>query len=84
MKNIASKLLEKYSGQFTIDFEVNKKLVDKLIGVESKHLRNRVAGYITCLMKIRQRQAPPIPEAVPSPTPLQEKSSEVEEGEAEA
>ena len=55
IKNIARELLELYPDKFTTDFEVNKKLVQMLTDIKSKKLRNRVAGYITHLVKIRAK-----------------------------
>ncbi|MCR6668723.1 MAG: 30S ribosomal protein S17e [archaeon YNP-WB-040] len=55
VKNLAAKLLEKYPDLFTTDFEKNKRLVEELTDLRFKHLRNRVAGYITHLVKINMR-----------------------------
>ncbi len=53
VKRTAKELLEKYPDLFTNDFEHNKKVVDKLIEVSSKRLRNQIAGYITHLVALR-------------------------------
>jgi small subunit ribosomal protein S17e len=47
IKNIALDLIDKYPEAFTVDFENNKQLVDKLTSIESKIMRNRIAGYIS-------------------------------------
>ena len=47
IKRAAKKLMEKYPGEFSDDFEENKKILNKLIRVESKTVKNRIAGYIT-------------------------------------
>lgn len=47
VKRIAKELVENNPGKFTLDFEENKKLVEKLSTVNTKHLRNKIAGYIT-------------------------------------
>lgn len=52
IKNTARMLAEKYPDKFTIDFEYNKKAVSEILKT-SKKVRNRVAGYITRLMKIK-------------------------------
>ncbi len=44
-------LLEKHQSKFKHDFEHNKKMVQELSDVDTKTLRNRVAGYITRKMK---------------------------------
>jgi len=47
IRSIGEKLLDRYSGQFTEDFEENKEMVENLTDVSSKRLRNRIAGFIT-------------------------------------
>ncbi|WP_277553060.1 30S ribosomal protein S17e [Halobaculum limi] len=47
VKQLATLLLEKYPDSFNTDFETNKENVEKLTNVESKGVRNRIAGYIT-------------------------------------
>ena len=47
IKSTVDTLLRQYPGEFTGDFNANKAQVEKLTGVESKELRNRVAGYVT-------------------------------------
>ncbi|MEE3444158.1 MAG: 30S ribosomal protein S17e, partial [Methanobrevibacter sp.] len=43
--------------KFTTDFEENKKLVAEYSTVSTKHLRNKIAGYITRLVKQQANQA---------------------------
>ena len=47
IKSTVDALLRQHPGEFTTDFNANKAQVEKLTGVESKELRNRVAGYVT-------------------------------------
>ncbi|MFC7136841.1 30S ribosomal protein S17e [Halobaculum litoreum] len=47
VKQLATLLLEKYPQSFNTDFETNKENVARLTNVESKGVRNRIAGYIT-------------------------------------
>ncbi len=47
IKRIAIELLKKYPNLFTGNFDENKKLVSMLTNIQSKRVRNRVAGYIT-------------------------------------
>ena len=47
VKQLGKVLLEKYPQAFNADFETNKESVNKLTNVESKGVRNRIAGYIT-------------------------------------
>ncbi|MCD6371317.1 MAG: 30S ribosomal protein S17e [Candidatus Aenigmarchaeota archaeon] len=53
VKNIAKKLYEEHKEKFTVDFEKNKEIVKQLLEINSKKLRNVIAGYITRL-KIRE------------------------------
>ena len=56
IKKVSKELINKYPDVFTIDFEANKKLLDKYLDVDSKHLRNRISGYIVNLLKIKNRE----------------------------
>jgi small subunit ribosomal protein S17e len=47
IKRISFRLIENYGTIFTKDFETNKTLVTKYTTIESKVIRNRVAGYVT-------------------------------------
>ena len=47
VKKTATLLLERYPDAFGDDFEHNKELVTELTNVDSKGVRNRIAGYIT-------------------------------------
>ncbi len=47
VKQIGTMLLERYPQSFNTDFETNKESVETLTNVESKSVRNRIAGYIT-------------------------------------
>jgi small subunit ribosomal protein S17e len=58
VKRISMGLVEKYPRSFTTEFEQNKQFL-KEIGLDvSKKLRNRIAGYISRLMKIKQASSP--------------------------
>ncbi len=47
IKSTGQALLRQHPDEFTADYNANKAQVEKLTGVESKTLRNRVAGYVT-------------------------------------
>lgn len=49
IKKIGKELVERYPEAFETDFQQNKKRVKKLTNVESKTVRNRIAGYVTRL-----------------------------------
>jgi len=46
VKKTATLLMERYPDAWGDDFEHNKDLVSELTNVESKNVRNRIAGYI--------------------------------------
>jgi small subunit ribosomal protein S17e len=47
VKKTAKLLMERYPKAFGDEFEHNKELVTELTNVESKGVRNRIAGYVT-------------------------------------
>ena len=47
IKKTATLLLEQYPEAFSTDFEHNKESVTALTNVESKNVRNRIAGYVS-------------------------------------
>lgn len=47
IKKTGNELLERYPAVFTQDFEANKERVTELTNVDSKGVRNRIAGYVT-------------------------------------
>eukprot|EP00178_Gracilaria_changii_P013072 TRINITY_DN3682_c0_g1_i1.p1 TRINITY_DN3682_c0_g1~~TRINITY_DN3682_c0_g1_i1.p1 ORF type:complete len:135 (-),score=28.79 TRINITY_DN3682_c0_g1_i1:30-434(-) len=55
VKRAARKLVEKHYADMTFDFHINKKILDEVALVQSKRLRNKIAGYATHLMKRLQK-----------------------------
>ena len=51
VKRTSKELIETYEGTFTKDFDENKILVEKFTTVSTKHLRNKIAGYVTRLVR---------------------------------
>ncbi|MHA2502292.1 MAG: 30S ribosomal protein S17e [Candidatus Kariarchaeaceae archaeon] len=51
IKRISKTIVVNFYDQLTLDFEQNKIRVMQITNVQSKHMRNRIAGYITTLMK---------------------------------
>jgi small subunit ribosomal protein S17e len=47
IKALGSELLSGYGSRFSNNFDENKQIVAEVTTVESKRVRNRVAGYIT-------------------------------------
>lgn len=58
MKRAARVIIERYYGKLTRDFHTNKRVTADISSVGSKRLRNRIAGFLTHLM--RRIQAGPI------------------------
>ncbi len=54
VKRISLDLVDRYERSLTTEFEQNKQFLNE-IGLDvSKKLRNKIAGYITRLMKIEE------------------------------
>jgi small subunit ribosomal protein S17e len=51
IKNFAMDLLNKYQSSFGMDFEQNKLKVSEYTDIKNKTIRNRVAGYITRVLR---------------------------------
>jgi len=47
VKKTGNILLDRYPEAFTTDFDQNKESVTKLTNIESKGVRNQIAGYVT-------------------------------------
>ncbi len=51
VKKIGKKLIKMYPDKFTTDFETNKNIIKELNIIDSKKIRNKVAGYIVRVKK---------------------------------
>jgi len=47
IKRISNQILEEHGSSFNADFAHNKEALGKVAIIQSKQLRNEVAGYIT-------------------------------------
>ena len=47
VKNLARSIVSEHGEKFTTDFEKNKAIIKNVRNIESKKIRNVVAGYIT-------------------------------------
>jgi small subunit ribosomal protein S17e len=54
IKAVTMDLLEEHGEHFGTDFEENKKKVSEFAQVDSKKLRNIIAGYMTRLNKAQK------------------------------
>merc|ERR1712168_1368209 len=55
VKKAAKVIIEKYYTKLTLDFDINKKIIEEIALIPSKPLRNKLAGYVTYLMKRLQK-----------------------------
>ena len=55
VKRAARNIIEKYYPLLTLDFHTNKRVVDEVAVIETKRLRNKIAGFITHLMRRIQK-----------------------------
>lgn len=51
IQRLGKELIEKYPDKFNKDFKDNKKRVNELAEIQTRKLRNRLAGYITRKIK---------------------------------
>ncbi len=56
IKRVARELVEKYGDRFSGDFEENKVVVSQLADVQTKRVRNMLAGYVTRYWKIKKKK----------------------------
>ncbi|KAG0189488.1 40S ribosomal protein S17 [Apophysomyces sp. BC1034] len=51
VKKASRVVIEKYYPRLTLDFQTNKRILDEVAILQSKRLRNKIAGFTTHLMK---------------------------------
>lgn len=51
VKRISKNIVVNFYDQLSTDFEKNKFIVESVTNVQSKSYRNKIAGYVTTLMK---------------------------------
>lgn len=51
IKKASKIMIEKYYTRLTLDFHTNKRICDEIATIPTKRLRNKVAGFVTHLMK---------------------------------
>jgi|AGTN01.2.fsa_nt_gi Ribosomal protein S17E len=56
IKSTVDALLRQYPNEFGTDFNENKDKVERLANVQTKEVRNRLAGYVTRKMSSRGRK----------------------------
>ncbi|KAF0852947.1 40S small subunit ribosomal protein eS17 (rpS17), partial [Andalucia godoyi] len=55
VKKSAAHVIESYYAKLGSDFSINKRFVDEVASIQTKRLRNKIAGFVTHLMKRIQR-----------------------------
>lgn len=55
VKKSARVIIEKYYSRLTLDFHTNKKVTGEVAIIPSKRMRNKIAGFVTHLMKRIQK-----------------------------
>jgi small subunit ribosomal protein S17e len=55
VKRYALEVISRYGDRFNDDFHHNKRVLEEVSSFSSKELRNEVAGYITSMIKRRQK-----------------------------
>ena len=55
IKNLGTELLTKQRENFSNDFDANKQQLAKSATIDSKRVRNRVAGFITRKINTKRR-----------------------------
>ncbi|GAM18623.1 hypothetical protein SAMD00019534_017980 [Acytostelium subglobosum LB1] len=55
VKRASKLLIEKYYPKLTNDFDTNKRTCDEVATIASKRLRNKIAGFVTHLMRRIER-----------------------------
>ncbi|OPY25217.1 MAG: 30S ribosomal protein S17e [Methanocella sp. PtaU1.Bin125] len=53
IKSTADALLRQHPNEFSTDFEANKDKVSRLAKIQTKNVRNHIAGYVTARMTSR-------------------------------
>ncbi|KAH7647000.1 40S ribosomal S17 [Cryptosporidium xiaoi] len=55
VKRAARLIVEKYVSKLTLDFQINKKISEEVALIPTKRLRNKIAGFVTHLMRRIQK-----------------------------
>lgn len=56
-KRVVEELLEEYPDMFITDYEENKILIQKVMIISSKKIRNKIAGFLTAKLNALKKEA---------------------------
>merc|ERR1712216_429380 len=51
IKKASRKIIENYYNKLTLDFQINKRIVEEITDTPTKKIRNKIAGFVTHLMR---------------------------------
>lgn len=51
IKRLAKQIVRDFNDQLADDFEINKHVVEEVCSPMSKRMRNRIAGYVTRIIR---------------------------------
>ncbi len=57
IKRVARELVMKEPNLYSKVFDENKQILDQITDIKTNRLRNRIAGYITSIVKLKSKQA---------------------------
>ena len=55
IKRLSTEILNEYEDQLGTDFSQNKKFLNEVTIIRSKSLKNKIAGYITKILRRKQK-----------------------------
>ena len=55
VKRITADLIKEHGNELKTDFKKNKEIINKLIEVQSKKIKNTIAGYVTKNIKAQKQ-----------------------------
>lgn len=59
VKKASRVIIEKYYGRLTQDFDTNKRVIEEVAVIQTKRLRNKIAGFTTVRAAQQAPRAPP-------------------------